>query len=84
MKLTSFQEKAIGVRGKHALISAGAGTGKTRVLVERVFNLVTTQSVPLSDILVLTFTDKAAGEIKQRLSRRFSDENRAQIVQKAV
>ena len=81
MKLTVSQKKAIEALGKHTLISAGAGTGKTRVLVERVFNLVTRHSVPLAEILVLTFTEKAAGEIKQRLSRRFLQEKRAQARQ---
>ena len=81
MKLTLSQKKAVGELGKHTLISAGAGTGKTRVLVERVFNLVTQQSVPLSEILVLTFTEKAAGEIKQRLSKRFQEAKMAQARQ---
>ncbi len=81
MKLTPSQKKAVSALGKHTLISAGAGTGKTRVLVERVFNLVTRHSVPLSEILVLTFTEKAAGEIKQRLSRRFQEEKRLQARQ---
>lgn len=81
MKLTPSQKKAVGVLGSHTLISAGAGTGKTRVLVERIFKLVTEQSVPLSEILVLTFTDKAAGEIKQRLSERFQKANMPQARQ---
>ncbi len=81
MKLTPSQKKTVGALGKHTLISAGAGTGKTRVLVERVFNLVTKHSIPLSEILVLTFTEKAAGEIKQRLSRRFQEEGRPQARQ---
>ena len=81
MKLTPFQKKAVGVSGKHVLISAGAGTGKTRVLVERIFKLVTADAVPLADILVLTFTEKAAGEIKFRLSKRFLEEKRTQARQ---
>lgn len=81
MKLTLSQKKAVGSLGKHTLISAGAGTGKTRVLVERVFHLVTQHAVPLAEILVMTFTEKAAGEIKQRLSKRFQKENCSQARQ---
>lgn len=81
MKLTPSQKKAVSALGKHTLISAGAGTGKTRVLVERIFTLVTEHAVPLSEILVLTFTEKAAGEIKQRLSRRFLEKERNQARQ---
>ncbi len=75
MKLTPNQKKAVGLKGRHALISAGAGTGKTRTLVERAVELVARRSVPVSELLILTFTEKAAGEIKQRLSKRFQEEN---------
>lgn len=75
MKLTKDQKKAVSLKGLHALISAGAGTGKTRTLVERAVELVARRGVPVSELLILTFTEKAAGEIKQRLSRRFQEEN---------
>lgn len=74
MKLTPDQKKAVNLKKTHVLLSAGAGTGKTRTLVERVVELVARQSVPISELLILTFTDKAAGEIKQRLSQRFQEE----------
>ena len=74
MKLTPDQKKAVNLKGRHALISAGAGTGKTRTLVERAVELVARRSVPVSELLILTFTEKAAGEIKQLLSRRFQEE----------
>lgn len=66
--LTDFQKKAIQKCGSNILVSAGAGTGKTRVLVERILYLLRTRKVSMSGLLVLTFTEKAANEIKKRLS----------------
>ncbi|HNX68687.1 MAG TPA: UvrD-helicase domain-containing protein [Candidatus Omnitrophota bacterium] len=68
MTLTSAQEKAVQSLGKNLLVSAGAGTGKTRVLVERILHLLKTEKARITELLVLTFTEKAANEIKGRLS----------------
>jgi len=50
------------------IITAGPGTGKTRVLVNKILYLITSQQTDPSNILALTFTKKAAHEIKQRLT----------------
>jgi len=49
------------------VIVAGAGTGKTSLLVERVLNLVLSGSAELTQILAITFTEKAAEELAERL-----------------
>lgn len=50
-----------------SVILAGAGSGKTRVLVNKVVNLIENHSVPSKSILMITFTNKAASEMKQRI-----------------
>ncbi|MFA5159478.1 MAG: UvrD-helicase domain-containing protein [Candidatus Omnitrophota bacterium] len=75
MTLTESQKKAVQTVGKNILVSAGAGTGKTRVLVERILYLLRTQKATITGLLVLTFTEKAANEIKIRLSSIFREWN---------
>lgn len=57
------------------LIAAGAGSGKTKVLTERVFELVKHQNVSPSSLLVLTFTNNAAHEMKERIIARFEKDH---------
>jgi ATP-dependent helicase/nuclease subunit A len=71
IKLTQTQSLAVTARGKNILISAGAGTGKTRVLVERFLNYVQQGDALVTEILALTFTEKAANEMKSRILERF-------------
>lgn len=64
--LTSPQAEAVRHSDGPLLIIAGAGSGKTRVLTRRVAHLVSL-GIPASSILAITFTNKAAGEMKQRI-----------------
>lgn len=58
------------------LVNAGPGTGKTHVLVERFLHLVTKCGLGIDEILMVTFTRKAAREMKERLARRLLEAGR--------
>ena len=66
--LNERQREAVIAPLGSTLVLAGAGSGKTRVLVSRVAWLVKEQHIPLHAILAVTFTNKAAGEMKARLN----------------
>ena len=66
-KPTHEQARAIDARGHNILVSAGAGSGKTAVLTKRVYYLIVNDKVPLKSILVVTFTNAAAQEMKERI-----------------
>lgn len=65
--LNEAQYAAVTAPLQHLLVLAGAGSGKTRVLVSRIAHLVDTGQVRLDGVLAVTFTNKAAGEMKTRL-----------------
>ena len=72
-KWTEEQLKAINERGRNILVSAGAGSGKTAVMVERVVRLIMDDRVPASSMLIVTFTKAAASEMKERLRKALKD-----------
>ncbi len=74
MKWTEAQEKAIRLRGKNILVSAAAGSGKTAVLVERIKTLLLEDGIDLNQILVVTFSNAAAAEMKEKIVRAITDE----------
>ena len=69
--LNRAQREAVERIGRDLLVRAGAGTGKTRVLTHRLHHLVTARGVPVEDILAITFTEKAAAEMKERVAGLF-------------
>lgn len=66
--LNEPQLAAVTLPAQHALILAGAGSGKTRVLTTRIAWLISTQQVSPQGLLAVTFTNKAAREMMTRIS----------------
>lgn len=66
-KLNKEQRQAVTHTGGPALVVAGAGTGKTTVIVNRILWLIQNQGLQPDNILALTFTDKAAHEMEERV-----------------
>ncbi len=70
LTLTDEQERAVSRRGEPLLLAAGAGSGKTSVLVERFVRAVREDGIAPERILAITFTDRAAGELRERVRAR--------------
>jgi len=64
------QQKLSLATDKNIAVTAGAGTGKTRILVERFVHILLTEEVDIKEILAITFTEKAAAEMMERVSLR--------------
>ncbi|MBI4358478.1 MAG: UvrD-helicase domain-containing protein, partial [Candidatus Omnitrophica bacterium] len=73
-ELTETQKQAVETIDRNVCVSAGAGTGKTRVLVERFIYLVGRKLARPNEILAITFTEKAAQEMKTRIAKRLREQ----------
>mgnify|MGYP000273452887 CR=1 FL=1 len=74
IKINSEQQKAINQVDGPMLIIAGPGSGKTFTLVERILNIIQNHTNEPESLFVVTFTEKAAQELKTRISNRLLDE----------
>jgi ATP-dependent helicase/nuclease subunit A len=70
LTLTDEQEQPVSRRAEPLLLSAAAGSGKTSVLVERFVRAIREDGIAPARILAITFTDRAAGELRERVRER--------------
>ncbi len=74
--LTPSQRQAVAARG-NVLVMAGAGTGKTKTLVARCIDCLQRARAALDELLIVTFTEAAAAELRQRLRKSLEEQSAA-------
>lgn len=72
VKLTPSQQAVVGNRGGPLLVSAAAGSGKTKVLVERLLQYICQSLYNIDDFLVITYTNAAAAELRLKIAQAIS------------
>ena len=77
--LSIEQRKAVEYCDSPQLVLSGAGSGKTRVLTYKIAYLIKIKKIPSYNILALTFTNRAANEMKQRISNLIGPESAKNI-----
>ena len=75
-RLTDEQRAAVEDRGRSLLVSAAAGSGKTKVLVERLFSYVEAGEADLDDFLIITYTRAAAAELRGKIAKVLAEKLR--------
>ncbi|MBQ6886580.1 MAG: ATP-dependent helicase [Lachnospiraceae bacterium] len=78
-QLNSYQLDAVLDESPACVVNANVGSGKTTVLIEKILYLHFQKRVPLEEMVVLTFTNKAAGEIAERLVKKEPSITREQV-----
>lgn len=66
-KLNAEQQQFVSTLNTDVLVSASAGSGKTTTMIEKLKSLIINDLVPVKNLLVVTFTEAAASEMKQKL-----------------
>lgn len=73
MPWSAQQQQAINTYDKNILVAAAAGSGKTSVLVERVIQRIVNKTCDINQILVVTFTNAAAAEMRERIASAITE-----------
>ncbi|MDO5441175.1 MAG: UvrD-helicase domain-containing protein, partial [Bacillota bacterium] len=73
MSWTTEQQEAISDIGQNLLVSAAAGSGKTAVLVERIIQLVVKKGVNIDEMLIVSFTEAAATQMKNKIYKALAE-----------
>jgi ATP-dependent DNA helicase Rep len=80
MKLNPYQRAAVDYCDGPLLVLAGAGSGKTRVITEKIAHLVTRRNLSAGKIAAITFTNKAAREMRERAQRLLKGDAASELV----
>ncbi|HUK89232.1 MAG TPA: UvrD-helicase domain-containing protein, partial [Blastocatellia bacterium] len=73
LELVSAQAEAARTLDRHISVTAGPGSGKTTVLVERYLHILQTPGVSIDQIVAITFTNRAASEMRERVRRKLDE-----------
>ena len=73
MKLTEMQKNAVISPVSDILVTAAAGSGKTQVLTGRIMNRIINENADISRMLIITFTNAAATEMRSRISKKITE-----------
>ena len=88
MKWTNEQKQAINEKGSNILVAAAAGSGKTAVLVERIIHKIIDENIDIDKLLVVTFTNAAASEMRERvleaIYKKLEDDPENQNLQRQI
>lgn len=79
MNLTETQAEVVQSGSRSTAIIAGAGSGKTEVLTQRLIRIVESGEATLHQILAITFTEKAAAELKKRVASKLTDGQKEEL-----
>jgi ATP-dependent helicase/nuclease subunit A len=72
--LTKEQQQVVTTTGKNLLVSASAGSGKTYTMIKRILHLISNEKANIKDMLIVTFTNAAASEMKQKIYENIAEQ----------
>ena len=74
------QTKVLETFGKNIIVSASAGSGKTSVMIRKILSLIIDKDIKVKDLLVLTYTNAAASEMKQKLINEMANQDNEKVL----